>query len=167
MTSALLAASAAASSVPSTKLEMSGKSSLAEIAEQRAIGLCFKCDEKFNPGHQEECKCPFAIELLDEDDVDPMISIHALTGIYSHSAKTLQVFMRVSHTTLMALLDFGSTHNFLDTVAAARASVTLHSGNNFTVTVANGDRVTTRVIINISALTSPGKLSTSPTTAWP
>jgi hypothetical protein len=138
----LPAASATASSAPSTKSATSRKFSSVEITERHALGLCFKCDEKFIPGHREACKCLFTIELLDEDDVDPMISIHALTGIHFRSVKTMQVSVRVGHTTLTALLDSSSTHNFLDTVAAARAGVTFHSGNNFTVTVVNDDRVT-------------------------
>jgi hypothetical protein len=90
-----------------------------EIAERHALGLCFKCDEKFIPGHREACKRLFTIELLDEDDAGPMISIHTLTGIHSRSAKMMQVSVRVGHTTLTTLLGSGSTHNFLDTAAVA------------------------------------------------
>jgi hypothetical protein len=50
-----------------------------EIDDRQAKGLCFECDEKFTSDHKEDCKRLFAIKLLDE--ADPMISIHALTGI--------------------------------------------------------------------------------------
>jgi hypothetical protein len=78
-TSALPAASAVASSAPPNKPATSRKFSPAKIAECCALVLCFKCDEKIVPGHREEFKRLFTIELLDGDDTDPMISIHALT----------------------------------------------------------------------------------------
>jgi hypothetical protein len=62
-------------------------------------GLCFCCDDKFMPGHREECKRLFIIEVLadEEDDAtppvvngDPMISIHALMGIHPRTNKTMQ-----------------------------------------------------------------------------
>jgi hypothetical protein len=100
---------------------MSRKFSPAEIGDRRVKGLYFKCDEKFTPGHKEDCKRVFTIELLDE--ADPMIFIHALTGIQSRSAKMTQVFMLMGSSKFMALLDSGLTHSFNDTVAAARAGI--------------------------------------------
>jgi hypothetical protein len=137
-----------------------------EIAERHALGLCFKCDEKFIPGHREACKRLFTIELLDEDDAGPMISIHTLTGIHSRSAKMMQVSVRVGHTTLTTLLSSGSTHNFLDTAAVTRADVMFDSGNNFTVIVANGDRITNPGRCQQLRIAIIGKPSTSLATAW-
>jgi hypothetical protein len=54
----------------------------------------------------------------------------------------MQVTVCVGHTILTTLPDSGSMHNFHDTTTTARAGVTFHSGNNFTVTMANSDRVT-------------------------
>jgi hypothetical protein len=42
---------------------------------------------------------------------------------------------------LRALLDFGSTHNFVDSEAAARVGIKFSSRAGFIVAVANGDRV--------------------------
>ncbi|CAA0830138.1 Unknown protein, partial [Striga hermonthica] len=72
--------------------------SLEEVKRQREKGLCFKCEEKFTPGHQ--CKQAFVIEVANPDDEEaeveeephqedeieafseePEISMHAMAGI--------------------------------------------------------------------------------------
>ncbi|CAA0811867.1 Unknown protein, partial [Striga hermonthica] len=69
-----------------------------EVKRRREKGLCFKCEEKFTPGHQ--CKKAFVIEVANPDDEEveveeeshqedeietlseePEISMHAMTGI--------------------------------------------------------------------------------------
>jgi hypothetical protein len=69
------------------------KLSLAEIADRHAKGLCFRCDDKFVPGHKEECMMLFIIEVIgdEEEDEDPTISVHALTKIQSRTSTGLQV----------------------------------------------------------------------------
>jgi hypothetical protein len=59
-----------------------------EIAQRRKDDKCFKCDELFTPGHRQQCKQIFFIEVVDEEleglslgDSEPTISIHALTSI--------------------------------------------------------------------------------------
>jgi hypothetical protein len=115
---------------------------LVEIADRRAKGLCFKCDEKFVLGHKEECKRLFTIELFDEDfdESTPMISLHVLTGIQPRSGCTMQIVVTINDAQLSALLHSGSTHNFVDTAAAARARLQL-SAQALRVVVANGDRI--------------------------
>ena len=53
----------------------------------------------------------------------------------------MQLMVSVGNVQLKALVDSGSTHNFLSEEAAKRAGVQLHSGTRVQVTVANGDRV--------------------------
>lgn len=61
----------------------------AEMAERRAKGLCYNCDEQFTSEHR--CKKLFWLEILSPDEEqestapveefsEPEISIHALTG---------------------------------------------------------------------------------------
>ncbi|KAG6491027.1 hypothetical protein ZIOFF_052359 [Zingiber officinale] len=58
----------------------------AEMAERRANGLCFNCDESYSTGHK--CKCLFWIEVSDDDkegeeegEVNSEISLHAISGV--------------------------------------------------------------------------------------
>jgi hypothetical protein len=98
---------------------------------------------KFVSGHLEECKRLFIIEVLidDDDDTpppladgDPMISIHALTGIQPHTSRTMQV--SVGMAVLTTLLDSGSTHNFINVVVAEGTSIVFQGGAGLQVAVA-------------------------------
>jgi hypothetical protein len=72
------------------------------MADRRRQGLCYNCEEKFMPGHR--CKRLFMLEIVPDDyddDYDkataeePAISLHALTGIQSRSAQTMQLLVQV------------------------------------------------------------------------
>jgi hypothetical protein len=78
---------AALSSVPSIKSSTTRKFSPVEIADHRVLGLCFKCDEMFTPDHMEECEQLFTIELLDEDDANPIDD----TSIFTRSRGSLNI----------------------------------------------------------------------------
>ena len=100
------------------------------MAERRRKGLCFNCDEQYVRGHK--CQRLFYLEVTDPDDTDlpeeaahqeelpPLISLHAITGI--RSADTMQICVAIGPHVLTALLDSGSTHNFVSEVAAHRVA---------------------------------------------
>jgi hypothetical protein len=98
-----------------------------EIAQRRKDGKCFHYDEFFVHGHKEHCKRLFSIEAVFNEECvgdpsnggEPTISIHALTGIQPRTGRTMHVHMHIAGTLLVALLDSGSTHNFIDTDAVA------------------------------------------------
>jgi hypothetical protein len=54
----------------------------------------------------------------------------------------MHVHVHIAVTLLVALLDTGSTHNFIDTDTATRAGLALLGSSGLRVVVANGDRVT-------------------------
>jgi hypothetical protein len=121
----------------------------AAIVERRKIGQCFHCNDMYNNGHREVCKQLFVIEVLVDDDYqapvpetdDLTISLHALTGILPCSGRSMQLVVDINGTRLNALLDSGSTHNFVDLDTAERAGITLAGQAGLHITVANGDRV--------------------------
>jgi hypothetical protein len=104
----------------------SKKLSPTEIVAHRLEGLYFHYDHKFSQGHKAECKHLFTIEVFDNDEAaseevatsDPMISIHALSGIHPRSNNTMQVRVDINGMRLTAFLDSGSTHNFINTTVA-------------------------------------------------
>jgi hypothetical protein len=119
-----------------------------KIAQCRKDGKCFKCDELFTPGHHDHCKQLFIIEVVDEEteglppgDGEPTISIHALTGIQPRTSRTMVILVSVNGAHLIALLDSGSTHNFIDNTAASRVGVTLAGLSGLRITVANNDKL--------------------------
>jgi hypothetical protein len=48
----------------------------------------------------------------------------------------------INNACLLTLLDSGSTHNFIDTEAAARVGIVLSKHGGLRVAIANGDRLT-------------------------
>jgi len=116
-----------------------------EMESRKRLRLCFNCDEKFERGHNRVCKRIFFLELSEVNDAedtaadDPHISLLAMAGV--RTPETMQVRVQMGGTTLLALLDSGSTHNFVSEEAAARTSLQLQSRGSMKVTVANGNRV--------------------------
>ncbi|XP_071678058.1 uncharacterized protein [Lolium perenne] len=127
----------------------------AEQLERRRLGLCFNCDEPYAPGHV----CPrfFYLETVNDGDVDTgvdttpetaldaalatacMVSLHALAGIRNEQTMLLSVTIHGEQ--LVALLDTGSTHNFLPEATMRRLGLQPKGGDHLRVTVANGDRL--------------------------
>ena len=100
------------------------------------MGLCYNCDEQYIRGHK--CARLFYLEASDyiveepddtEDDpaappfdpAAPMISLSAITGI--RAEKTMQLHVHIGAHQFTALLDSGSTHNFISTQAARHADL--------------------------------------------
>ena len=126
----------------------------AEMAERRQQGLCYNCDEQYIRGH----KCPklFYLEVTGFDDLDdtehtsteehedqlPLISLHAIAGLTTND--TMKVNVKIGESVLCALLDSGSSSNFISLEAADHIGLHLHDSNGASVIVANGDRVACR-----------------------
>lgn len=122
------------------------------MAERRRQGLCYNCDEQYVREH----KCPrlFYLEVtyfVDDEapllegssepqtDEQPLISLHAITGVRTEDTMKVRVTMGTHEFT--ALLDTGSTHNFVSNSLARELGIKFSASTGSTVTVANGDRV--------------------------
>jgi hypothetical protein len=75
-------------------------------------------------------------EALDDA---PLISLHAIAGVRSNATMKVQIAM--GGATLHALLDFGSTHNFIAEDSVAATGLLPQQRDTLSVTVANGERV--------------------------
>jgi hypothetical protein len=106
----------------------------AEQDERRRLGLCFNCDEWYSRGHNKVCQRLFLMDcVVDDDDDDaaadedmpakesPVFSLHAVAGV--PVSDTMQVKVSVGTATFTALLDSGSTHNFIAEAAARRTGL--------------------------------------------
>ncbi|WVZ63184.1 hypothetical protein U9M48_012838 [Paspalum notatum var. saurae] len=127
--------------------------SATEMEERRRQGLCFNCDEPFVRGHR--CQRLFYLEVVDEDvttddtapatsdeEEAPVISLLAMTGL--HKPGTMHIPVTIQGRRLIALLDTGSTHNFLNTAVLGDIDWPLAACRDLRVTVANGDKVACR-----------------------
>jgi hypothetical protein len=139
-----------ASSTSVAKLTAVKKLPPTKIVERHKTSQCFHCDDLFTHNYKQECKQLFVIEVLGNEDADtpfdesqePTISLHTLMGIQPRTARTMQLIVIIHGVCLIALLDSGSTHNFVDTDAAAHTGITLQSRSSLHVAVANDDRLT-------------------------
>ncbi|KAK0580835.1 hypothetical protein LWI29_006834 [Acer saccharum] len=126
-----------------------------ELNERRRKGLCFRCNEKFGPGHQ--CKKLFLIQAcLEESDDDvemdldggteeqpmetPEISLHAMAGTFT--TQTMRVRGRLHNAMAIILVDSGSTHNFVSESLAKEVGLQATGSNKFGVLVASGEKLT-------------------------
>ncbi|OMO61303.1 Retrotransposon gag protein [Corchorus olitorius] len=119
-----------------------------EIADRRSKGLCFNCDERFQPGHR--CKKLFWLEVMEDNDKEGQveehlnleaaeISIHAITG--TQSSQTMEINGTLDGNLLLILIDSGSTHSFLDSELVRRLNLQIEQREEMRVMVANGERV--------------------------
>jgi hypothetical protein len=97
----------------------------AEQEERRRLGLCCSCDEKFGQGHNRVCKRLFLLDCAVEDDIDEAaagaelaqteessaFSLHAIASV--RLTDTMQIDVNLASHAFIALLDSGSTHNFI------------------------------------------------------
>jgi hypothetical protein len=125
------------------------------MAERRRQNLCFNCNERYSRGHNRFCKRLFFMDGVEIDDAGdgveaaaaeagaqdaPLFSLHAVVGV----AVGAPILLRVSlgATSLIALVDTGSTHNFIGEAAASRTGLPIQPRPRLTATVANGEKVT-------------------------
>jgi hypothetical protein len=136
------------------------------MAERRRLGLCFNCNEKYTHGHNRFCRRIFFLDDVEIDDVAeatgdaendgeaPCFSQQAVAGV--PMAGTMQIAMALGVASLVALLDSGSTHNFISEEAARRSGLPLHQRPRLTALVANGERVTCAGVIRDASLLIDG-----------
>lgn len=78
------------------------------------------------------------VDVQEADPGDsPHISLLAMAGV--RTAETMQVRIRLGGADLLALLDKGSTHNFVFEEAVGLTSLSLQPRRNLKVTMANGE----------------------------
>ena len=109
-----------------------------QVEGYRKRSLCFKCDEKFTPGHRCSVKRLMMIEISypeeeDEEIIfepsrnqgkqDAEISIHAMEG--NSSSQTTMLMGLINNKPVSILLDTGSTQYFVDPKLVQRTGLVL------------------------------------------
>ncbi|KAD1274138.1 hypothetical protein E3N88_43077 [Mikania micrantha] len=107
-----------------------------------------------NNGHNCKNRQLFLFEIIEEEEgiqanddsvkvieteIDPQISLHAITGIPSYS--TMKIVGAIGTKPLQILIDSGSTHNFLNDTLAEKLKCSLQNVKNMPVTIAYGNKL--------------------------
>jgi hypothetical protein len=130
------------------------------MQERRENGLCYYCDEKYQPGHK--CNRPrlYVVEGIEwEEKVEPLdegllvlhgeesleeeevgellgITLYALAG--TPTPRTMRVIGKVGSLEVVILINTGSTHSCVDPKVAKRAKLAVDQKGQLTVMVADG-----------------------------
>ncbi|KAL4295662.1 hypothetical protein GQ457_12G011410 [Hibiscus cannabinus] len=136
-----------------------------KIEERRRKGLCFWCAAKYTPGHkctktqlfqimvegledegeQEEfldCEEHGEPVFVDGSKLDsPTISLQAMWG--ATCCETMKLELGIGGKHLIALLDSGSTHNFISWNVVKMLGLEMERKNRLKVTVADGNSLDT------------------------
>jgi hypothetical protein len=115
-----------------------------EMVDKRRKGECYFCPEIFSLDHKCAMKGVFLMELDDHDDPDSLandlgISLHALTGI--SATNTMQQKITIAGDELLALVDSGSTHTFIDDQVVSHLGLDIMLRPGLSLKVANGEKV--------------------------
>ena len=125
-------------------------------------GLCFKCGEKWSKEHKCKAGQVFIITEDDEEDevgeedassedaylqlVEPeasrdkaKLSVEAKSGVSEPTTMQLMAWIEKQEVTL--LVDNGSSHNFINSVALERVDLHSEEEEPFVVRVANGEKL--------------------------
>jgi hypothetical protein len=135
------------------------------MKKRRDKGLCYYCNDKWQPGHK--CKAPklyllSRLELPPEEPADealydstdlvdsvpefvvveckePKISLNAISG--SPGSKSMRLVGFLHSQRVSILIDSGSTTNFLDPTLLLEVHLTVTSTPCLKVKIANGDTI--------------------------
>ncbi|KAF5468876.1 hypothetical protein F2P56_012987 [Juglans regia] len=139
-----------------------------QMDEKRRRGLCYHCDEKWNPTHK--CK-NLIVHLLqvDQEVSDPSgvnedelsvgdedghavvqeegeegveVSLNAISGYSTRNA--MRLHGRIGACAVEILVDSGSTHNFLDPLVVQKAKLRIERDSSLQVRVDDGTKVLSR-----------------------
>jgi hypothetical protein len=134
------------------------------MVECQMKGLFYNCDEKYFSGNKckeqnffmaiykdvpdedvtaqlvEDPSLPDATqEPIDPLEVEPIISLHTLTGF--STPQTLNLIGYIKNMKFIILVDSGSTHNFIHHRIAQETNFYICVVNNFQIMIANGESI--------------------------
>jgi hypothetical protein len=123
-----------------------------QMDEIREKGPCFNCDRKYIKGHKCGEKKLFYIDCEEEEDqemepsqdpyleeINPTIYCHVLAGI--NTPKTLNIKGYMKNKKVTILIDFGSTHNFINYKLAKDLNCCVYPTLEFKVIIVDGGTI--------------------------
>ncbi|KAF8398742.1 hypothetical protein HHK36_014600 [Tetracentron sinense] len=148
-----------------------------ELQKKRDKGLCYRCDDKWAPGHR--CKKKELNVLLthdvDEgetgeveelDEVDPELETAEITQVVEVSLnsvvglKTMKLKGVIGEQEVVVLIDPGATHNFISLELVKRLQLPIAKIEAYGVTMGTGNAVRgAGILVELNQLVGPGEES--------
>ena len=140
------------------------------MQEKRSKGLCFRCDEKFRPGHHckqkelqvlwvlddeelngnREMANPFVAEQmllsdsatnLIDDSSPPLLSLSSMVGL--PVPQSLKIRGRIGDREVVVLIDSRASHNFIAAALVKELGLPLAPTKDFGLVLGTEDEITT------------------------
>ncbi|GJV00618.1 putative mitochondrial protein [Tanacetum coccineum] len=127
----------------------------AELADKRSKWLCFKCDQKFGPGHICASRSLQVLlvdeeeEYEEEDDEElKMATDHAHLDMVEVSLNsvmgftpnyTMNLYGKIRDREVAVLIDCGATHNIISSKIVEELGLAVSDSVTFNVTLGNGE----------------------------
>ncbi|XP_024963751.1 uncharacterized protein LOC112504018 [Cynara cardunculus var. scolymus] len=126
-----------------------------EVQQRRVLGLCYRCDEKYAPGHK--CKKKEMSVLLVQDDVfedtEPeteekvcntakiveKVEVHLNSVVGLTNPKTMKLEGKIEGQKVVVLIDSGATHNFISYDLVKRLNLKIEATGEYTITLGSGN----------------------------
>lgn len=126
-----------------------------ELQDKRDRGVCYRCDDKWGPGHRCEKK-ELSVLLIDEEDEEEEsehhdtghpesteltseVSLNSVVGLTN--PKTMRLRGLLGSQEVIVLIDPGATHNFLSLGLIKAAGLEVLPTGCFGVSLGNGDAI--------------------------
>uniref|UniRef100_A0A251UI76 Putative retrotransposon gag domain, Retroviral aspartyl protease n=1 Tax=Helianthus annuus TaxID=4232 RepID=A0A251UI76_HELAN len=137
----------------------------AEKQSRYLKGECFRCGDKYGPGHRCKTGTFKLLEITNEEgaaeneqectDELAKISLHALFG--QTSLTTMKLRGHIDKAEILVLIDSGSTHNFISDKLVSNLNLVTHFISPFGVQIGNGDvlkcnRICKNLVLQIANL---------------
>ena len=134
-----------------------------EMQEKREKRLCFRCDERFSPGHrckQKTLQVLWVTNDEEEDGINPPLSDEAVDGIELTDGPTtavlcissmvgfcpphlMKVREKIKAREVIVLIDSGASHNFISKHIVSELQLRCDPTQKFGVQMGNRDEVKT------------------------
>lgn len=132
------------------------KLSEAEVREKKAKGLCFKCDGRYQPGHQcrykelhmlivKEDGTEYEIEEEIEDDSEESspemselaeLSLNSVVGL--SSPRTMKLRGTIQNEDVVVMIDSGASHNFISNQLVKKLGLVMVETKGYGVIMGTG-----------------------------
>lgn len=126
----------------------------AELQDRFVKGLCYRCDEKFGPGHICANK-QFQVLILEEGEEgmneerrgteseaelkNLQLSLYSITGLTSK--KSIKVWGELDGSKVVVLVDCGASHNFISSMLVRDKGILITITPPYTVEVGDGRKI--------------------------